>query len=282
VGGHEFAAVRGGLVGDGDVELGDLRIDDDAAVARELDDEVGAGVVLRDLLGEITVRAEAGGFHDVAERLFAPLAAVLRGLEDGGEVRRAGGQRGRGLADGLHLRADGGERVALAPHALLHGLTVAFQGGVDLRDQRLHARGDFLGHVGRHALEDVRAGLLEAEAQVGQGLVVAGLRVGLGLGVVGAQLVDGAGVRLLGFGELLLRGVPGRFRGGGPGLGVALRRALAFGHGVRFAELATQVLEQERAGLVVADGAGGLEEGDVDLDGQDDDEEGDGDVIHVS
>ena len=155
---------------------------------------------------------EAGGLHHAAQRLLAPLAAVLRRLEHGREVVGAGRERGGRLGDLGHLLPHLRERVSLARQALLHGLPVARQRGVDLRDERLDLGGDFLGHVRRHAPEHVRARLLEGHAEFRERLVVARLGVDQGLPRVVTQLRE---LRLVAAVRLVQLRRGGLSRGGG-------------------------------------------------------------------
>jgi len=83
---HQLLPVGRGLVDERDVEFRNLGVDDHAAVSRQEDDEVRAGVALGGLLDEVAMLAEARGFDDATKGLFAPLAAMLRGFEHGSEI----------------------------------------------------------------------------------------------------------------------------------------------------------------------------------------------------
>ena len=92
------------------IEVRNLGIDDDDAIAGQPNNEVRFAVARLRLFAEIAMRAHAGGFDDPAQGFFAPTTAGLIGTEHPAKLQGFAGERLALLRQGFELFLDFAQR----------------------------------------------------------------------------------------------------------------------------------------------------------------------------
>ena len=115
-----------------------LGVDDDVASLWQMHDHVRPALGGTGLLAEIAVAAQPGGLDDSAQRLLAPLAARLAGVEDHPQLLRLARERLAVLTEGAELFAQRAQLGVAAFFALAQPLLVGREVLREWRDQLGH------------------------------------------------------------------------------------------------------------------------------------------------
>ena len=115
-----------------------LGVDDDVASLRQMHDHVRPALGGTGLLAEIAVAAQPGGLDDSTQRLLAPLAARLAGVEDHPQLLRLARERLAVLTEGAELFAQRAQLGVAAFFALAQPLLVGREVLREWRDQLGH------------------------------------------------------------------------------------------------------------------------------------------------